>query len=73
MKKISVEKVLEEAQYFCDKHPDRECFTELKIASWYGSKLDMTGIEVHLCDECLDAMYKLLEAQFHVKPKEIEI
>lgn len=73
MKKVNVEKVLEEAQYFCDKHPDRECFSELKTASWYGSKFDLTGIEIHLCDECLEAMYKLLAAQFNTKPKDIII
>lgn len=73
MKKIIVQKALEEAQYFCDKHPERECFTELKTASWYGSKFDLTGIEVHLCDECLEEMLTLLELKFGVKPKDIEI
>ena len=73
MKKIITQKALEEAQYFCDKHPERECFTELKTASWYGSKFDLTGIEVHLCDECLEEMLTLLELKFGVKPKDIEI
>lgn len=73
MKKIIVQKALEEAQYFCDKHPDRECFSELKTASWYGSNFDLTGIEVHLCDECLAEMFKLIEEKFGVKPKDIEI
>lgn len=73
MKKIIVQKALEEAQYFCDKHPDRECFSELKTASWYGSNFDMTGLEVHLCDECLTEMVKLVEEKFGVKPKDIEI
>lgn len=73
MKKVITEKVLEEAQFFCDKHPDRECFSELKTASWYGSNHDMTGIEVHLCDECLDEMYALLKQKFGVEPKDIDI
>lgn len=73
MKKIIVQKALEEAQYFCDKHPDRECFSELKTASWYGSNFDLTGLEVHLCDECLAEMFKLVEEKFGVKPKDIEI
>jgi hypothetical protein len=73
MKKIITQSVLEEAQYFCDKHPDRECYSELKIASWYGSKYDLSGIEIHLCDECLDEMYDLIEGKFKIKPKNIEI
>jgi len=73
MKRVLTEKVMEEAQYFCDKHPDRECFTELKTASWYGSRFDMTGIEIHLCDECLQEMYDLFFSMFGVKPHDIEI
>lgn len=73
MKKIIVQKALEEAEYYCDKHPDRECFSELKTASWYGSNFDMTGIEIHLCDECLAEMYKLFEEKFNVKPHDIDI
>lgn len=73
MKKIIVQKALEEAQYFCDKHPDRECASELKTASWYGSQFDLSGVEVHLCDECLTEMFKLIEEKFGVKPKGIEI
>ena len=73
MKKVLTEKVLEEAQYFCDRHPDRECFTELKTASWYGSRFDMTGIEIHLCDECLQEMYDRLFSMFGIKPHDIEI
>jgi len=73
MKVVTQELVREEAKYFCDKHPDRECFSELKTASWYGSSHDMTGIEIHLCDECLEEMYKFLEEKFGIKPKDIEI
>lgn len=73
MKKIITQGVLEDAKFFCDKHPDRECFSELKTASWYGSIHDLTGIEVHLCDECLTEMYVLLEEKFRIKPKDIEI
>ena len=73
MKKIIQENIREEAQYFCDRHPDRECFSELKTASWYGSDFDMTGMEVHLCDDCLREMMELLTKQFGVKRKDIEI
>ena len=73
MKKVLKEKVLEEATYFCDKHPDRECFSELKTASWYGSTHDMTGIEIHLCDECLDDFYKHCWATYAITPKDIDI
>ena len=73
MKKVVTEKVLEEAQYFCDRHPDRECFSEVKTASWYGSKFDMTGCEFHLCDECLEELYKEFQQKYGVKPHDIEI
>lgn len=73
MKKVIVEGVLEEAKFYCDRHPDRECFSELKTASWYGSSHDLTGIEIHLCDQCLEEMYSLLQQKFGVKPKDIEI
>ena len=73
MKKVLTEKVLEEASYFCDKHPDRECFSELKTASWYGSNFDMTGIEIHLCDECLGEFYKHCWETYSVKPHDIDI
>lgn len=73
MKKIIVQGILEDSQYFCDKHPERECFSELKTASWYGSNYDLTGIEIHLCDECLAEMYDNLFKQFGVKPKDIII
>lgn len=73
MKKVLTEKVLEEAQYFCDRHPDRECFSEVKSASWYGSKFDLQGIEIHLCDECMEEFYKSCVTHFNLKPKNIDI
>jgi hypothetical protein len=73
MKKIIQESVREESKYFCDKHPDRECYSEIRTISWYGSLFDMMGLEIHLCDECLENMYKVLESEFSVKPKELEI
>jgi len=45
MKKVTVQGVLEESQFFCDKHPDRECYSELKTASWYGSNHDIQCYE----------------------------
>ena len=73
MKKIITQGVLEDAKYFCDKHPERECFSELKTVSWYGSVHDLTGIETHLCDECLEEVFKLLKEKFGTEPREIEI
>ena len=73
MKKIIVPKDNEESKFFCDHHPDRECFGQLKMNFWYGSQHDMTEIEIHLCDECLEEMYKLLEKEFKIKPKDIEL
>jgi hypothetical protein len=73
VKRVITEEVLEDAKYFCDKHPDRECFSEIKTASWYGSNFDMMGIEFHLCDECIEELYKDLETKYGVKPQNIEI
>jgi hypothetical protein len=73
MKKVITQGVLEDAKYFCDKHPDRECFSEVKTASWYGSNFDMTGIEFHLCDECLMELYGEFKTKYKVIPKDIEI
>ena len=70
MKKIIVPKVHEEVKYFCDKHPDRECYSDLLTRSWYGSGFDMMGVETHLCDECLETLFKYLEQQFGVKPQD---
>lgn len=73
MKVVTKESVREESKYFCDKHPDRECHSEIRTISWYGSQFDMMGLEIHLCDECLENMYKVLEKEFSVKPKELEM
>jgi hypothetical protein len=73
MKRVITQGVLEDAKYFCDKHPKRECFSELKTASWYGSVHDLTGVEIHLCDECLTETFVYLEQTFGVRAKEIEI
>ena len=75
MKSVIVERVNEEVKYYCDNnhHAERECHSSLKTLSWYGSKFDNTGLELHLCDECLEEMYKLLYREFGYKPKEIEI
>ena len=72
MKKILVEKVREEAKYFCDKHPDRECFTKVVTTCWYGSRFDMDTLKINLCDECMEEFYKLVKENFGVEPKEDE-
>lgn len=70
MKKIIVPKTSEEAIFYCDKHPERECYSELKTCSWYGSKFDFMKIEIHLCDECLEEMFALLKEKFKIEPKD---
>jgi len=70
MKKITVQPVREEAQFFCDKHPERECYSELKTMSWYGSGFDNMGIEIHLCDECLEQLYAEIKENFGIEPKD---
>ncbi len=73
MKKVIKEYRPEESIYYCDKHTDRECFSELQVSSWYGSKFDMNVVKVHLCDECVQKIYKFLKKEFKAEPKEIEI
>ncbi len=73
MKKVSQPHQSEVATYFCDKHPERECATQLEMISWYGSIYDLTKVEVHLCDECVKEMRELLEQKFKVKPEDIMI
>lgn len=73
MKKVIVKPVREEAKYFCDRHPRRECYSELKTMSWYGSKFDMLSAEIHLCDECLEELYRDLKLKFKVEIKDIII
>jgi hypothetical protein len=73
MKVITQEFQAEDAKYFCDKHPTRECCSELQLSSWYGSSFDMNVIKTHLCDECVKEMYVLLKKEFNVEPKEIEL
>lgn len=71
MKKILVEAVREESEYYCDKHPERRCYSELKTLSWYGSQFDTTGIELHLCDECLEQLYAEIKENFNKEPKDL--
>jgi hypothetical protein len=73
MKKVTQQRFEEEAVYFCDKHPERECFSQLKLISWYGSKFDMNHAEVHLCDECVIEMYDCIQQKFGITPKELEL
>ena len=67
MKKVIVKKIQEEAKYFCDKHPDRECYTQIITMCWYGSQFDLNHIKANLCDECLGELYKFMEEKFGVK------
>lgn len=73
MKTIITHGILAETQCRCDKHPNRECYSELRIRSWYGSNFDKTGLELHMCDECLSEMYIAVNKLFGVKPTDIVI
>lgn len=68
MKKIITPAIHEEASYFCDKHPERECFTEIRSSCWYGSGFDMNNIKMNLCDECMEEFYKIIKEKFGVEP-----
>jgi hypothetical protein len=73
MKKIIQPLIRERAQYYCDKHPDRECHAEVKTMCWYGSTFDLLNLEMHLCDECMKEFYDLVKERFGVEPKECDI
>lgn len=73
MKQVIQQFQPEESKFFCDKHPDRECFSELHLFSWYGSIFDMNEIKIHLCDVCVKDMYDNLKKEFNVEPQEILI
>jgi hypothetical protein len=73
MKVITSVYQAENAKYFCDKHPTKECFSELQLSSWYGSKFDLNIVKVHLCDECVKEMYGFLLKEFNVEPEPIDI
>jgi hypothetical protein len=73
MKKIIREQILEEYKYYCDVHPERECFSKIESVSWYGSTFDMMVIEVHLCDECLAEFYTHMEQKYKKTPEEMPL
>ena len=73
MKIVSKPYQTEEANYFCDKHPDRECYNQIKSMCWYGSKFDCFNLEAHLCDECMEDFHKYMKNSFNVEPKETSI
>lgn len=73
MKKIITKRVDEESKYFCDKHPDRECYTKVMTQCWYGSEFDLLNIKMNLCDECMGKFYKMVKENFGVEPQEEEI
>lgn len=73
MKEITRKYQPEEARFFCDKHPGRECYSELQIISWYGSIFDMNQLKIHLCDICVKEMYDYMEKKFNVKPEIINL
>lgn len=72
MKTVTVQGVLEEAQYFCDSC-GVECFTELKFSAWYGSKFDLTQTTMHLCDECWERVKQSLKDGFGIEGKTEDI
>lgn len=76
MKKIInpyVPYVPEEVEYYCDKHPTVKCFSQLTLTSWYGSQYDLTGITVHLCDECVKDIQTLLKTSYKAKIYDIQL
>jgi len=70
MKKIISPHIQEVSKYYCDKHTDVECHSELKIESWYGSDFDTNSLEVHLCDECLKEMYSFIKEKYNILPEQ---
>lgn len=73
MKVVTRKYQSEDAKYYCDKHPGKECYSELILSSWYGSGFDLNVVTAHLCDECVKEMYDLLKKEFKVEPEQIDI
>ena len=73
MKVVTQKQMLEESTYFCDVHPDRECYSRVESISWYGSGFDMMKTEFHLCDECMTEFYAYTKQKYNAEPKEIEL
>lgn len=73
MKKILVRPIRGESKYYCDKHPDRECFSEVRTMYWYGSQFDLLNLNMNLCDECMDKFYAYVKETFGVEPVECEL
>lgn len=73
MKQVITPYQPEISKFFCDKHVGKECFSQLKIVSWYGSEFDTNEIKVHLCDDCVKEMYGFLKNEYNVEPREMLI
>jgi hypothetical protein len=73
MKRIITPGVREKVEYYCDRHPDRESFAEVKTSCWYGSQFDLLNLEMHLCDECMKEFYDHVKEKYGVEPKEVWI
>lgn len=69
MKKVIKPFQSEQAKYYCDKHPNKEVFSELNWQFWYGSQYDLDLITVHLCDECAKKLREQLKKNFGITPK----
>lgn len=72
MKKVIVEKVNEEIEYFCDKHPKVRAYASILAGHWYGSQFDNMTLEVHLCNECMEKFHANVKNTFGVIPKEYD-
>lgn len=68
MKVVTTPAVREEAKYYCDSC-GVECFLEVIMSAWYGSKNDLTKGTVHLCDECWDKVKTMFHDQFGINVK----
>lgn len=68
MKVVTTPLVREESKYYCDSC-GVECFAEVKMNAWYGSKFDMTQTTIHLCDDCWERVKKTLKDNFGIDGK----
>lgn len=65
MKKVLVPKQSEEATFYCDSC-GIEAFGQLSIHFWYGSKMDMSQAQIHLCDDCAKRIMESLKTNFGI-------
>jgi hypothetical protein len=75
MKIVTTPKVHEDCHWVCDKHPDCEAYTTIRLHGWYGSPFDLEEYRADVCNECAIDLHKMLDKFFEgkVELKEVDL